>query len=175
MALYRDCFPFLGAHCLRKSLYLYPEATISTSLQKKERIRLMTVPRRWPSSSLACDANHVTRLPIPAAMREKEYSNVEAGDQILVQQVRLESQKNEAGNTHSPKSAARSSLLTQATGATAARPALRTITPNQSAALVVVVGGINAMCAQPLLLPKERAMPKEVRRTTVQVITQVEG
>ena len=41
---------------------------------------------------LACDANHITRLLIPAAMRAKGYSNVKASDQIFVQQVRRESQ-----------------------------------------------------------------------------------
>jgi hypothetical protein len=42
---------------------------------------------------LACEANPDTRLSIPAAMRAKGYSDVEAADQILVQQVRHESQK----------------------------------------------------------------------------------
>ena len=42
---------------------------------------------------LACEANPATRLSIPAAMRAKGYSDVEAADQILVQQVRRESQK----------------------------------------------------------------------------------
>jgi hypothetical protein len=41
----------------------------------------------------ACEANPDTRLSIPAAMRAKGYSDVEAADQILVQQVRRESQK----------------------------------------------------------------------------------
>jgi hypothetical protein len=42
---------------------------------------------------LACEANPATRLSIPAAMRAKGYSDVEAADRILVQQVRRESQK----------------------------------------------------------------------------------
>ncbi len=41
----------------------------------------------------ACEANPDTRLSIHAAMRAKGYSDVEAADQILVQQVRRESQK----------------------------------------------------------------------------------
>jgi len=42
---------------------------------------------------LAFEANPATRLSIPAAMRAKGYSDVEATDRILVQQVRRESQK----------------------------------------------------------------------------------
>ena len=90
-----------------------------------------------------------------------------------------------------------------------ARPALQTITPNQTAALVVAVGGNKAgilpyperkarevshqkqiknqnkrkrkaVHAQAhvhatTLIAEERVMPKEVRQTTVQLITQVEG
>jgi hypothetical protein len=40
---------------------------------------------------LACDANHVTRLSIPAATIAKGYSDVEALDGTLVQQVCCES------------------------------------------------------------------------------------
>jgi hypothetical protein len=68
---------------------------------------------------------------IPAAMRAKGYSDLEAADRILVQQVRRESQKNKSNDTSRPESAAASSLLALATVASAAssRPALRTITP----------------------------------------------
>jgi hypothetical protein len=157
---------------------------------------------------LACDANPITRLSIPAAIRAKGYSNVEASNQTLQMQVRCENQKIKAKNTPCPESAAASLLLTLATVATvatAARPALWTIMPNQTAALVVAVGGITAgiipsperkarkmsdqeqiskqnerkhkaVHAQAharttTLIAKERAMPKEVSRTTVQVIT----
>ena len=37
---------------------------------------------------LACEPNPVTRLSIPMAMRAKGYTDVEAAEQILVQQVR---------------------------------------------------------------------------------------
>jgi len=40
---------------------------------------------------LAFEPNPVTRLSIPAAMREKGYPDSEAADQILVQQVHRES------------------------------------------------------------------------------------
>ena len=43
---------------------------------------------------LACKPNPVMRLSILAAMRAKGYSDSEAADRILVQQVRPESQKN---------------------------------------------------------------------------------
>jgi hypothetical protein len=90
---------------------------------------------------LACDPNPVTRLSIPAAMRAKGYSDAEAADQILVQQVRRESPKNISNDTSCPESVAASSLLALATVATAvsSRPALQTITPNPTAASVVKV------------------------------------
>ena len=77
---------------------------------------------------LACEPIPVMRLSIPAAMRTKGYSDSEAADQILVQQVRRESQKNKSNDTPRPESAAASSLLALATAATAAssRLALRT-------------------------------------------------
>jgi hypothetical protein len=93
---------------------------------------------------LACEANPDTRLSIPAAMRAKGYSDVKAVDQILVQQVRRESQKNKPKGTPCPESAAASLLLALATVATTARPALRMISLNQMAAPVVTVSGINA-------------------------------
>jgi len=54
---------------------------------------------------LACEANPATRLSIPAAMRAKGYSDVEAVDQILLQQVRRESQKKAPKDTPRPESA----------------------------------------------------------------------
>ena len=67
---------------------------------------------------LACEPNPVTRLSIPAAMRAKGYSDSEAADRILVQQVCRESQKNKSNDTSRPESAAASSLLALATVAT---------------------------------------------------------
>ena len=80
---------------------------------------------------LAYEPNPVTRISIPATMRAKGYSDSEAADQILVQQVRHESQKNKSNDTPHSESAAASSLLALATAVTAAssRPVLRTITP----------------------------------------------
>ncbi len=75
---------------------------------------------------LACDANHVTQLSIPSAMRAKGYTDVEASDGTLVQQVRHESQKIKAKNTPCPESAAALLLLTLTMAAMAARVALQT-------------------------------------------------
>jgi hypothetical protein len=69
---------------------------------------------------LACEANPATKLSIPAAMRAKGYSDVEAADRILVQQVCRESQKKAPKDTPCPESAAASSLLALATVATTA-------------------------------------------------------
>ena len=93
---------------------------------------------------LACEANPDTRLSIPAAMRAKGYSDVEAADQILVQQVCRKSQKNKPKDNPCPKSAAALLLLALETFARMARLGLCTITPNPTAAPVVTVGGINA-------------------------------
>ncbi len=158
---------------------------------------------------LACEANPATRLSIPAAMRAKEYSDVEAVDQILVQQVRPESQKKAPKDTPHPESVAISSLLALAPVATTARPALQSILTKQTVAPVIVVGGIDASilpsperkvrktshqeqigkqnkrkckavhaqahARATTLVAKERMKPKENRRTTAQVIAQVEG
>jgi hypothetical protein len=43
---------------------------------------------------LACEANPDTRLLIPTAMRAKGYSDVEAANRIMVQQVCREPPKN---------------------------------------------------------------------------------
>jgi hypothetical protein len=160
---------------------------------------------------LAYEPNPVMRLSIPEAMRAKGYTNVEAVDQILVQQVRCKSQKNKSNDIPHPESVAALSLLALATVATAAssRPVLQTITPNPTAAPSVAVGGINAGILPSLerkvrktshreqigkqnkrkrkvvhaqahaptttLVAKERALPKEVCGSTIQVIAQVKG
>ncbi len=58
--------------------------------------------------------------------------------------MRRESQKNKPKDNLYPKSVAVSLLLALATFARMARPALRTITLNPTAAPIVTVGGINA-------------------------------
>jgi hypothetical protein len=93
---------------------------------------------------LASEANPDTRLSIPAAMRAKGYLDVEATDQILVQQVCCKSQKNKLKDTPCPESAAAPLLLALGNMATTARLELQTITPNPMAAPIVTVGGINS-------------------------------
>ena len=114
---------------------------------------------------LACDANPVTRVSILAIVRAKGYSNVEASDGTLQMQVCHESQKIKAKNTPCTKSAAPLLLLTLATAVMVARQAHWAITPNQTAALAVVVGGINAG-----ILPsperKVRKRPSKSKSTT---------
>ena len=110
---------------------------------------------------LACEANPATRLSISAAMRAKGYSDVEATDRILVQQVRRESQKKAPKDTPRPESAAASSLLALATVATTARPALQSILTKQTVAPVIVAGGIDAS-----VLPSPE---RKVRKTSHQV------
>ena len=180
---------------------------------KRKEYKVDACARKAALFFLACEPNPDTRLSIPAAMRAKGYSDAEAADRILVQQVRRESQKIKSNDAPHPESAAASSLLALATVASSAassRPALRTITPNLAAAPVVTVeAGMNAgilpsperkvrktshqeqiskqnkkkrkaIHAQAharatTLAAEERALPKEDRRSTAQVIAQVEG
>ena len=178
---------------------------------KRKEYKVDAHARKAAVFFLACEPNPVTRLSIPAAMRAKGYSDSEAADRILVQQVPRESQKNKSNDTPRPESAAASSLLALATAATAAssRPALRTITPNLAAAPVITVAGMNAGILPSLerkvrktshqeqigkqnerkrkavhaqaharattLVAEERALPKEDRQSTAQVIAQVKG
>ena len=97
---------------------------------KRKEYKVDARARKAALFFLACKLNPDTRLSIPAAMRAKGYSDVEASDRILVQQVRRESQKNKSNAAPCPESAAASSLLALATVASGAssRPALRTIT-----------------------------------------------
>jgi len=113
---------------------------------KRKEYKVDARARKAALFFLACEPNSVTRLSIPAVMRAKGYSDAEAVDQILVQQVRRESQKNKSKDTSRPESAASSSLLALGTVASAAssRLALRTITPNLAAAPVITVAGMNA-------------------------------
>jgi hypothetical protein len=93
----------------------------------------------------ACEANADTRLSIPAAMRAKGFSDVEAVDQILVQQVCRESQKKTPKDTPCPESAAALSLLALSTTANVGRAALATITPVLVAVSVLLAAGVAAL------------------------------
>ena len=75
---------------------------------------------------LACEANPATRLSIPAATRAKGYSDVDAMNRILIQQVRRESPKNKAENSPRPETVAAAAMLallnkTNAVGSVLAR------------------------------------------------------
>ncbi len=168
----------------------------------------MTAPRRRPSFSKPV-RQILTRLSIPAAMRAKGYSDVEAADRILVQQVRHESQKKTSKDTPHPEPVAALSLLALSTTANAGRAALVTITPVPVAVSVFPAAGVAALPSPPsrktqkmlhqeqiaqqnerkhravhgqaharatTLVAEERAKEeKENRRTTAEVIEQVEG
>jgi hypothetical protein len=97
----------------------------------------------------ACEANPDTRLLIPAAMRAKGYADNEAADQILVQQVRHESQKKTPKDTPCPESAAALSLLALSTTANMGRAALMTITPVPVAVSVLPAAGVAALPSPP--------------------------
>ena len=59
---------------------------------KRKEYKVDAHARKAALFFLACEPNPDTRLSIPAAMRAKGYSDAEAADRILVQQVRRESQ-----------------------------------------------------------------------------------
>jgi hypothetical protein len=124
VALYHNRFPFFGT-----SLLVWPNF-ISTEPMSTKRKEYQVDARAKKAALffLACEPNPVTRISIPAGMRAKVYSDLEAADWILVQQVRRKSQKNKSNDTPRPESAAVSSLLALVTAATAAssRLALRT-------------------------------------------------
>jgi hypothetical protein len=78
---------------------------------------------------LACKANSATRISIPAAMRANGYSDVEAVDQILAQQVRRQSQKNKVENAPCTETVATAAaMLALSNMTTAVRLLLATIT-----------------------------------------------
>ncbi len=97
----------------------------------------------------AYEANPDTRLSIPAAMRAKGYSDVEAVDRVLVQQVRHESQKKTPKDTPRPEPVAASSLLALSTTENVGRAALATITPVPVAVFVLPAAGVAALPSPP--------------------------
>jgi len=96
---------------------------------------------------LACGKNPDTRVKIPDAMRAKGYSDVEAANQSLQQQVCREAEKLKGEAIPcppAPVAAATSSLIALSATANVGRPALRTISPNPATFIVapfVTVGG----------------------------------
>jgi hypothetical protein len=149
---------------------------------------------------VGCDLNPDTRVKIHDAMRIKGYSLSEAADRSLQMQVRREVDKitgEDIPGPPAPAAAAASALLTLSTTANVGRPALQTITTVPAAVLpsserkvrkTLHQEQINkqnetkrkAVHAQAharatTLVAEERMKPKENRRTTAQVIAQVEG
>ena len=123
------------------------EPAISTCLSGGS-IMSITAPRSQLSSSwpAACSLNPDTRVKIPDAMRIKGYSNVEAANQSLQQQVRREAEKLKGEAIPcppAPVAAAASALMALSAIANVGRPALRTILPNPATIVApfVTVGG----------------------------------
>ncbi len=77
-------------------------------------------------------------------MRVRGYSDCESANLMLQMKVRCAIQKIKGEVTLCPKAVATQLLLALATAATAAKPVLRFITPNQAAAPVLPVGSVNA-------------------------------
>ncbi len=149
---------------------------------------------------VACYANLDTRVKIPDAMKIKGYSLSEAADRSLQMQVRREVDKitgEDIPGPPAPAAAAASALLTLLTTANVGRPALRTITTVPAAVLPSPERKVRKTSHQEqinkqnktkckavhaeaheratTLIAEERMKPKENRRTTAQVIAQVEG
>jgi hypothetical protein len=93
---------------------------------------------------VACEANPDTRVKVTEVMRVRGYSNCKAVDLKLQMQVHRAIKKIKGEVTLCPEAVAAHSLLALLTAATAARPVLRTIMPNQVTALVLLVGGVYA-------------------------------
>jgi hypothetical protein len=93
---------------------------------------------------VASKANPDTRVKVTEAMQVRGYSNCKAANLMLQMQVRRGIKKIKGEVTLCPTAVANHSLLALSTAATAATPALRTITPNQATALVLLVGGVYA-------------------------------
>jgi hypothetical protein len=72
------------------------------------------------------------------------YPDLESADLTLQMQMRRAIQKVKRDVSVRPEAAAAYSLMTLATAAFAARPALRTITSNQAASPILTVGEVNA-------------------------------
>jgi hypothetical protein len=86
------------------------------------------------SSHARCQPDQATKVKVAEAMQVRGYSDHKAANLTLQMQVRRAVQKIKGEVSLCPKAAAAHSLLTLETAATAARPALRTNTPNQAAA-----------------------------------------
>jgi hypothetical protein len=86
---------------------------------------------------VACQPDSATNVKMMEAMRVRGYSNHEAANLTLQMQVLCAIQRKKGEVSLRPEAAATHSLLTLATAATAARPALRNIMPNQAAVPVL--------------------------------------
>jgi hypothetical protein len=111
---------------------------------KRKEYKINDLSEKAARFFVACKANPGTKVKVTEAMRVRRYSNCESANLTLQMQVRCVIKKIKGEVTLHPEAVAAHLLLALSTAATAARPVLRTITPNQATALVLPVGGVNA-------------------------------
>jgi hypothetical protein len=112
------------------------------SLKRKEyKVNESAETEKATSFFIACEANPATKVKVTEAMRVMGYSNHEFANLTLHMQVHHVIQKIKGEVSLCPKAVAAYLLLTLTTAATAARPTLRPITPNQATAPVFLGGG----------------------------------
>ncbi len=176
------------------------------SLKRKE-YKVNEPTKKVTHFFLVCKTNPPTsiRLLIPATMRARGYSDDKAADQILVQQMHCESQKNKVKNTPCAKTVAAAAMLILSNTTNVVRLLLAMITPIMATSSVALGGilpppprkmrktsyqeQINHQNKQKrkvvynqahthtttLVTKMERLKEKENQRTAAQAIKQVEG
>jgi hypothetical protein len=120
---------------------------------------------------VACDAHSDTRVrvKIPDAMRAKGYSDSEAADRSLQQQVRREAAKIKGEAIPvppAPEAAAASALMALSATTNVGRPALRMITPVPAAVSVLPAAGVAALPSLPRKTQKRRTRSRSLGRTS---------
>ncbi len=108
------------------------------SLNRRKEYKVEHPAEKAARFLVACKANPDTRVKVTEAMQVRGYSDCKAADLTLQMQVHHAIKKIKGKVTLRPKAVATHSLLALSTAATAARPALRTITPNQATALALL-------------------------------------
>jgi hypothetical protein len=127
VALYRDCFPFSGAHRSIDSSFLSWQQKSSPMTLKRREYHVDCRAKKAAIFFVACEQNPATRVKIPNAMRIKGHSSSEAANQALQTQVHREAEKIKGDaipGPPAPAAVAASALLSLASVAMTARPAL---------------------------------------------------
>jgi hypothetical protein len=116
VALYRDCFPFPEGTLFSRPLFCLLETKKFNMSSIRKEYHVDDRSKKAATFFVACEPNQATRVKISDAMRAKGYSDVEATNRTMQNQVRREVEKikGEAG-PDPPALAAASSLLALAT------------------------------------------------------------